>query len=206
MNIPLEYKPSNTFKPEDAEDPTHKGHELLCESRLLKRIRVNANGSVNWMCKNKATKICSGSITIDAKETITRHVPHSSECKPLSETELLALNFTRAVQVRVSTEHESIRKICEEERAKLSEAGDFDNEQIANAIPDSKLRSMSSALKYRATKTRPKLPDSIRQILLEGKYTETIACTNNSKKFLIFQSKNNKNLVFSSKVQLEVLS
>ncbi|CAF1079531.1 unnamed protein product [Brachionus calyciflorus] len=55
----------------------------------------------------------------------------------------------------------------------------------------------------RRSKTRPKLPESLRKTIIDGIYTKT---TNRIDQFLIFKSKNNKKLVFCSKTGLEIRS
>ena len=80
----FEYKPSNTFKPGDQDDAYHKGHEVVCKGFVHKRIRINKDDSVNWMCKAKG---CPGSITISSDERIVRYTRHilSQSHQPFDE-------------------------------------------------------------------------------------------------------------------------
>jgi hypothetical protein len=60
---------------------------------------------------------------------------------------------------------------------------------------------MKSGLQKRKRILRPKLPESKKTTIIDGKYIKTF---NNVDKFLIYKSKDNRKLVFMSKTGLEL--
>ena len=119
----------------------------------------------------------------------------------LSDLEIATLNFKIRVKKRVETDDISCNKIFHEEQAKLLESTQVSAEAISSLIPA--FRRMKSCLTSRRNKIRPKLPKSLKEIIIEGDYELTI---NKKDKFLIHKGTNNKCLVFCSIDGLKTLA
>ena len=151
-DIPFEYRPNNTFKPEhdSTANTNHDGHDLFCDGFLLKRHRINSNGSINWICKKKANKEkigCPGTITIKEEE-IVRRVAHvivtesessknNSVHEPITNLQLEGLNFINKCKQECSAvDADSVRKIWQKQRAELSANSEFSNEELVKVLPN----------------------------------------------------------------------
>ena len=170
---------------------------MICEGFLLRRHRINEKSeTINWVCKQRFA--CPGSVTINAKSAIVRRVAHkivteadatedNPNHEPLTELETLARDFKNQVKIRCSTEADmaTVKKICQEERSKLSATFNHSNEELTNALPD--VRSMRSGLYKRKKAKHMTIPAFVRNIVLEGGFSETINSKNSTRRCVKFR-------------------
>ncbi|CAF1031988.1 unnamed protein product [Brachionus calyciflorus] len=208
----FEYVQSNTYKLEhDSELNLSKdGFEVLAEKFLYCRRKKNKSSNY-WVCKHKN---CTASLTIDFDgKIISRSVKTHNIVEnaldtndihvPLTEYQILSMQFLKKVKIRCSTEDTGSNKIFEDEVNQLFKklVTDTDKQEMALMIPQ--FHSVKAGLQKRKTVLRPKMPTSVLTTVVEGKYTK---CVNDIDNFLIYKTKRNKKLVFCSKIGLEILS
>ncbi|CAF0884641.1 unnamed protein product, partial [Brachionus calyciflorus] len=198
----MEYVPNNWFNSKhiNLENLNHDAHDLLHNGFLFKRQRINKN-TINWLCK---TGGCSGSVTVNKHdEKITRNIEHEFVIfhKHLSEVELAALNFKKNCKVRSELEPSlSTGKIFHEEQSKIAQETNATYQELAQVLPS--YSNIKSTLQKRKKKTLPPLPRALKDLNLDGEFIKTVK----DEKFLIYKSRDNKILVFSSPNQLKALA
>jgi hypothetical protein len=120
----------------------------------------------------------------------------------LEAKEISVLKFKVVLKERCQDDSVTAAKIYSEEQSKLAKQFNFTNPDLAKYAPN--YRRMASCLQKRRAKTRPKLPTDITEIkLVDVKFTAT---SNGLSKFLIYNTKNNKILLFCSPDGLTCLS
>ena len=195
----LIYLPNNWYSSEklDQENKNHDGMDLCLNGYLFKRQRINKN-SINWLCK---TSGCNASVTVTKEEKISRCIEHKIEIKHelVDEQEMLRIKFNNDCKIRAETEHLSVGKIYLEEQAKVAKTSNYSYETLSKIIVP--FNSMKSTLTKRKRKTGPKLPKSLKDMVIPNEYQ----VNNQNEKYLIY-NKDNKILVFSSPTQIKALS
>jgi hypothetical protein len=195
------YVKSNTWSKKCEETHGKKGLHVLKDNQLFYKHRQN-NDSINWKCiHSKKTALCKCTITIDENERVVAEGVHNGH-EPMSEKEVDVLRFKILVKERCQNEAATACKIFSEEQNMLVAKHNFTNADVAKFAPS--YRKMASSLQKRRAKSRPKLPNEIREIkLVDPKYTMT---SGGQSKYLILNSMNNKLLVFCSPDGLDCLA
>ncbi|CAF1080751.1 unnamed protein product [Brachionus calyciflorus] len=120
---------------------------------------------------------------------------------PMIDLDIMVnINFIKKVIERCSSENTGPNKIYGEEPNEKFKRLETDEEKKF-FVP--RFGDIKYGLQKRRSKTRPKLPDSLRKTILDGIYTKT---SNKIDKFLIYKPKKKKKLGFCSKIGLEILS
>ncbi|CAF0938303.1 unnamed protein product, partial [Brachionus calyciflorus] len=104
--------------------------------------------------------------------------------QPMNDLDIMVnINFIKKIKERCSSEDNGPNKIYEEELNEIFKRLKTDEEKkiVANLVP--RFDDIKYGLQKRRSKTRPKLPDSLRTTILDGIYTKT---TNKIDKFLIY--------------------
>ena len=193
----FEYIQSNAWNEKNDEDEgkrmEKKGLHVLMGNQIYYNHRVNAD-NIYWRCiYSKKAAHCKGSVKIDGGEAVIAQVPHNDH-EPLTAKEVEVLKFKITVKDRCQTEAATTKKIYSEETKSLVAKHSLTNAEVAKLAPS--YRRMASCLQKRRAKTRPRLPNAIKEIkLVDPKYTMTSGGTS---KYLVFNSKNNKILLFCS--------
>lgn len=193
----------------------------LTRNRNNKPKKGNVKASINWNCAynkiihNKKTANgkkypwCKASITFEVStERINHFVDHTVhfEEEPLLKStgqfDILADEFHNKVKIRAQTEQDlKLITIYQQELDKLSSESGVSNQDLAGKVK--LFERMVHCLNKRRRKLRPKLPQTLREIILTEQYPQTL---NAKQKFLIVNKSQNKILVFASPTGIEIIS
>ncbi|CAF0785946.1 unnamed protein product [Brachionus calyciflorus] len=110
------------------------------------------------------------------------------------------LNANELIEIASTEPNLSSGQIFLDEQNKIAQSSGISYEDLASALPS--YLAIKATLQKRKKIGCPKLPKSLSALKLIDEYTKT----SNGQKFLIFNHKNNKILVFCSTTQLEALS